>query len=713
MNQKNDKLSNGILYIIYLGFCLIFLLPLLVKNGFYFPYATTKGFAFRIIVESQFFLWFFLAIINKKFRPKIYSLQLFILAFILIISIANIFSIDPYKSFFGNLERMDGLLNIIHFFAYMLLTTTCLETKKQWSFLANFSMMVAFFVSVIGCVSLFDEPISLISSTFGNSSYLAIYMVFHIFISMIFYFENYEKNKLYSYFYLFFTALFVFVLYNTGARGSLLGLALGSIFTLFLSLRHKKQKVFSKKILFLSVGGFFLIGIIFWQFRDSAVVKKSTTLARIVSVNSVSSDGTSLSTTTLRFKLWKIALKGIQERPLLGWGQENYEYVFDRYYDPALGDAESWFDRSHNGFLDWILATGIFGGLAYLLIYFASFYFLWKSPKNNEDQISLANKAILSGLLIAYFIHIFFMFDYLISYLFFFSLLAYITKRSGSSFNLATKSRLVIPVVGSCFLMFMCYSFYAINLPAIKASQNILESITLVKDGKGQEAYRKINEAIKHNSFATREAKEQLGKIASSINIDIKIPKINRINDINQISKKLIALRNEHPQALKKSFPLMILASQLNDPGIENLFESILKISPQRQSLYEEMIYYYFKKEQFAKAQTTAEINYNLNKNVYRSKALYALSALLNKNIELRDKLLEGLPLEHYVHNNRFIQGYLALDRPDKIIEHYKKMSTFDPKDKIAHLKLAIFYSELEMPKESEAEFAKARFLEH
>jgi len=157
----------------------------------------------------------------------------------------------------------------------------------------------------------------------------------------------------------------------------------------------------------------------------------------------------------------------------------------------------------------------------------------------------------------------------------------------------------------------------------------------------------------------------------------------------------------------------MVLVSQLNDAGMENIFQSILPISPQRQFLYQEMIYYYFKKEQFAKAQASAKINYNLDKTVYRSRALYALSALLNKDIKLSDKLLEGLPMEHYAQNNRFIQGYLVLDRPHKVIEHYKKMIIYNPENIVTHLKLAIFYSELEMMKESKLEFDKARILEH
>jgi hypothetical protein len=51
-----------------------------------------------------------------------------------------------------------------------------------------------------------------------------------------------------------------------------------------------------------------------------------------------------------------MALKGIAERPVLGWGQENFNYVFNKYYNPQMFGQEEWFDRTHNVVLDWLIA---------------------------------------------------------------------------------------------------------------------------------------------------------------------------------------------------------------------------------------------------------------------------------------------------------------------------------------------------------------------
>jgi len=43
-----------------------------------------------------------------------------------------------------------------------------------------------------------------------------------------------------------------------------------------------------------------------------------------------------------------MAWEGVKEKPLLGWGQENFNLVFNKYYEPSLYGQEVWFDRVHN-----------------------------------------------------------------------------------------------------------------------------------------------------------------------------------------------------------------------------------------------------------------------------------------------------------------------------------------------------------------------------
>ena len=112
-----------------------------------------------------------------------------------------------------------------------------------------------------------------------------------------------------------------------------------------------------------------------------------------------------------------MAYQGFKERPALGWGQENFNYVFNKYYNPKMYDQEQWFDRTHNVFFDWLVAGGALGILSYLSIFFAVIYSLWK---RNGSNLSIAEESILTGLLVGYFFQNLFVFDNVTSYILFF-----------------------------------------------------------------------------------------------------------------------------------------------------------------------------------------------------------------------------------------------------------------------------------------------------
>ena len=86
-----------------------------------------------------------------------------------------------------------------------------------------------------------------------------------------------------------------------------------------------------------------------------------------------------------RIYIWKTALNGFKERPILGWGPENFTQVFDKYYNIKHYDVMkgfgAWYDRAHSIYFDYLIQAGILGLLSYLAI-FAVFY--WQLFKNRK-----------------------------------------------------------------------------------------------------------------------------------------------------------------------------------------------------------------------------------------------------------------------------------------------------------------------------------------
>ncbi|MDP2629396.1 MAG: O-antigen ligase family protein, partial [Candidatus Harrisonbacteria bacterium] len=121
-----------------------------------------------------------------------------------------------------------------------------------------------------------------------------------------------------------------------------------------------------------------------------------------------------------RIWTWKSALAGVLERPWLGWGPENFAFAFDKYYNPNHFGLESFFDRTHNIFLEYLISGGILLLLAWLSLFFLAIRSIFKRKKKDIWF------GILLGLIAAYMVQGFFLFDVLVIYLQLFLLFAYL-----------------------------------------------------------------------------------------------------------------------------------------------------------------------------------------------------------------------------------------------------------------------------------------------
>jgi len=119
-----------------------------------------------------------------------------------------------------------------------------------------------------------------------------------------------------------------------------------------------------------------------------------------------------------RFVVWERAVTGWLERPLLGWGPENFNVMFQRHFNPVLFlpeyGQEIWFDRAHNIIVDTLVTVGIVGLLAYFGIFLATLLILWQNYQKKRTCFWTA--AAFSSLLAAYFVQNLTVFDKISSY---------------------------------------------------------------------------------------------------------------------------------------------------------------------------------------------------------------------------------------------------------------------------------------------------------
>src|SRR3989338_3144968 len=148
--KTNDSLRYGILS----GLFLTPFISFIVLNDFFFPFITGKAFVFRIIIEIITLLWLLLILRDKSYAPKFSWIFIAVVTFLGVMTLADIFSVNPFKSFWSNFERMEGLITLFHLGAYFIVASSILNTRKLWDRIFQTSIVASFLMGFYGLLQL-------------------------------------------------------------------------------------------------------------------------------------------------------------------------------------------------------------------------------------------------------------------------------------------------------------------------------------------------------------------------------------------------------------------------------------------------------------------------------------------------------------------------------------------------------------------------------
>lgn len=424
-----------------IGSLFILALPL-VASGLLITGSQDKVFAFRSIIEIMVLPWLWLLLFKprwrepwKKLRGLSLAIVFFVAAFMFSVVLSTMFSADPSFSFFSDVQRMLGFLTLSHLFLLFAIIFTIFDNKSFMN-LFKFSVIIALAVSFSAIVEnnfRILATMSRIQGTMQHPSFFASYLIFNIFISLFLALKTNRNLEKIIYFLCF--GILITTLLLTGTRGGMIGL-LGGMFVFFIIFLYKKvcakQKLFRSRLFIVTVSFIAIVStltLFAYQNKDSNLVK-STPLKFVSKIT--------LSEGSRRFTLWRLSYDAFKEKPILGWGVDNFKMAYIKYYDPKLYEGEgldgAHFDKAHNIIVDTAVSQGIVGLIAYLGIFAAGIFALLKIIKkeisNKKQSLRSPPLALASlvGLLFAYFIQNLFVFDTIVSYIFFFLILAFLTK---------------------------------------------------------------------------------------------------------------------------------------------------------------------------------------------------------------------------------------------------------------------------------------------
>lgn len=431
---------------------------IIVLSSAFFPFIGGKDYFFRISIELAliFFVifWGFEAKsseVRNRFReisknPLFIAVSLFVFIFLT----SSIFAYDPRVAFWSNFERGEGGFQMIHYYIFFVLLLLLFREEKYWIRIFKFSVVAAILMILYGIVSAFSYQFlgpyfnvtdksgwsAIFSSirfqgSLGNPAYVSPYLMFSIFYVFYLWLRKKQKNNwMRDVFYLSLIILFLLFFFLSQTRGAFLGFGAavfsGLVYFVFSSSgRMRKLGFLTLVVLVVAGAGFFAL-------KESSFVQ-NLPISRLLEI--------SLKDRTAQTRLWtwQTAWRGFLERPILGWGPENFSTVFDKYFDTrhflVEGGSETWFDRAHSVFFDYLAETGILGVLSFLAIFVIFYWQFFKkihiqAPKKelnkkevvvNQNNLkldrSLILKAVIFALPIGYFVQGLFLFDVLPIYI--------------------------------------------------------------------------------------------------------------------------------------------------------------------------------------------------------------------------------------------------------------------------------------------------------
>lgn len=415
-------------------------------------------------------------------------------AFVFIFVLASFFGVEPKISFWSNFERGEGGLQMLFLGIFFVLLAVLFREEKDWRRVFWISLLAAILVILYGIGahlkyidaemttriengfeireltgrggpyfqifknfigSSFREPGFRFSGSLGNPAYTATYLIFVLFYSAYLWIPNARphrqdaqrrghgnKNKLSalvsvkSVLICVLIVLFFVFFWLAATRGAFIGLvaavAGGTFYFAYQNKRWRKWLLAAAVLLSLVIGSLIYL-------RDTALVK-SLPGSRLFEISF------SVETWRHRTYMWQTAIDGWKERPLFGWGPENFPKIFashfnPRYFNPKEGFG-AWFDRAHSIYLDYLAETGILGLLSYLSIFAIFYWQLFRKVISRQELVNrnqkpplvtnyqlLITNSLLFALSIAYLVQGIVLFETLPLYLNLFLFLAFVNYK--------------------------------------------------------------------------------------------------------------------------------------------------------------------------------------------------------------------------------------------------------------------------------------------
>lgn len=586
-------------FLVYLSL----LTPLLVlPQYFVFPFVVPKAVFFRSLMILVGLAVLAIWLIEHKDiaqKQKIFTpLNIAVIFSLASLIISTVFSVDWRSSLWNNHERMLGVFTILHYFILFYAARYLFRSSAEWRNLFFVFSGVGSIVMLVAVAQKINPQLfwnrgeERVLATLGNAIYLAGFGLYLFFVGIL----CAKKEDGWQKWWFLASALLGLVgIFISNTRGTFLGLLGGLCFACLIYLWIKRKQLGNKcKIwIFISILALSALSVLAFTFKQTDFVRSVPLVGSVVGISPF--EGSAKT----RLMAWKVAGQGFVDHPIFGWGPNNYGYIFNKHYNPdflQFGFQETWFDNAHNALFNTLATQGIFGLLGYVGVFAAAFLCIYRiyCLQPNKTAIVIWGGAFLLG----HFIHNFFVFENLTSYLYFFLFLAFLDSQFYESSGLqaernSTSGRISLPLL-VCILVISVIIIFKTNVNVAVANNytlNMLGYATVV--GDYDKALNYYDKSIKWRSPYQDDINWEMGSIALDVlpNIYSKDEKLARlVYDLGQAGMEKFITR--HPLDVRAYLVYsdllrggMVLFDLDNKSKVEEQLKIAENLAPGRQQI--------------------------------------------------------------------------------------------------------------------------------
>ena len=206
--------------------------PLVLSARTLFPFIVGKALASRSIIELLFGLWVVLAVLRPAYRPRRSMVLVAFAVWLAVSLLAGLTGVSVQRSLWSTYERMQGVIDLAHWFALALVlasvlrpglarlnlrpaspsgrdrrrgadefslseySVTALGSLLSWRVLLNFNLAVSLFMALMGLDLRYDIGVVptyavlsggfRLAATLGNPTYIGAYMLVNVFVGLAF-----------------------------------------------------------------------------------------------------------------------------------------------------------------------------------------------------------------------------------------------------------------------------------------------------------------------------------------------------------------------------------------------------------------------------------------------------------------------------------------------------------------------------------------------